>query len=94
MHLRMDKAGQANVAALAPSAYASRFYYDTILHDPEILKWLASRVGIERIALGSDYSFPPSDMDPIGTIKNAGFTEAERHTIEETNPRILFPALP
>lgn len=93
MHKRMDRAAQGYVAQQAPSAYVKRFWYDTILHDPSILKWLASRVSVERIALGSDYSFPPADLDPVGTVKAAGFSPAEMQTIFEANPRVLFPRL-
>jgi aminocarboxymuconate-semialdehyde decarboxylase len=93
MHKRMDKAAQAHVAQQPPSAYLKRFWYDTILHDPSILKWLASRVSVERIALGSDYSFPPADLDPVGTVKAAGFSDAEQRTIFEDNPKALFPRL-
>ena len=94
MHVRMDRAAQKDTAAQTPSAYAKRFYYDTILHDPTILAWLATRVSVDRIVLGSDYSFPPADMDPIGSVEKAGFSAADRETIAETNPRVLFPALP
>lgn len=93
MHVRMDRKAQADIAAQPPSTYRTRFYYDTILHDPAILTWLATRVSVDRIVLGSDYSFPPADMDPIGTVKKAGFTKAEQQTIAETNPRVLFPKL-
>jgi aminocarboxymuconate-semialdehyde decarboxylase len=94
MHERMDRAQQGDVARHAPSSYVARFWYDTILHDPEILRWLADRVSVQRLAVGSDYSFPPADMDPLETIRRAGFSAEERHAIEELNPRALFPALP
>jgi aminocarboxymuconate-semialdehyde decarboxylase len=94
MHGRMDKAGQSNVAEHPPSSYLQRFWYDTILHDPAILRWLATRVSVERIALGSDDSFPPADRDPVGTVRAAGFTPAEFDAITERNPRALFPRLP
>jgi aminocarboxymuconate-semialdehyde decarboxylase len=94
MHERMDRKQQGDVAENAPSSYLRRFYYDTILHDPAILKWLASRVSVDRIVLGSDYSFPPADLDPVGTTRKAGFSDAEFKTIAEDNPRVLFPLLP
>ena len=93
MHERMDRAAQHEVAHEKPSAYLKRFYYDTILHDPSILRWLAERVSVERIALGSDYSFPPADTDPVATVKAAGFSEPEFRAIVEDNPRRLFPRL-
>jgi len=93
MHARMDRQQQGNVAQHSPSAYLRRFYYDTILHDPAILRWLASRVSADRIVLGSDYSFPPADLDPVGTVRAAGFSEAEFRMIAEDNPLALFPRL-
>lgn len=93
MHERMDRKQQGDVAQHAPSSYMRRFYYDTILHDPSILKWLAARVSVDRIALGTDYSFPPADTDPIGTVKRAGFSEAEARAILYDNARALFPPL-
>jgi aminocarboxymuconate-semialdehyde decarboxylase len=93
MHTRMDRAAQKDIAKETPSAYLKRFYYDTILHDPSILRWLAERVSIGRIALGSDYSFPPADMDPVATVRAAGFSAAEIQAIAEDNPRRLFPRL-
>jgi aminocarboxymuconate-semialdehyde decarboxylase len=93
MHQRMDRAAQGDVAAAAPSAYVRRFHYDTILHEPRILQFLAASVGVDRIVLGSDYSFPPADLDPVGTVHRAGFTEAERRRILEDNARELMPRL-
>jgi aminocarboxymuconate-semialdehyde decarboxylase len=70
-----------------------RFYYDTILHDPSILRWLAERVSVGRIVLGSDYSFPPADLDPLATIRGAGFSDVDIRAIAEDTPRALFPML-
>lgn len=93
MHERMDRAGQGYIAEQPPSAYLKRFYYDTILHDPAILRWLAERVSVARIALGSDYSFPPADLDPVSSVRAAGFSPSEIKAIIEDNPRALFPLL-
>ncbi|HJU15916.1 MAG TPA: amidohydrolase family protein [Stellaceae bacterium] len=93
MHQRMDRAAQGNVAAAAPSAYVRRFHYDTILHDPRILRFLAATAGIDRIVLGSDYSFPPADLDPVGTVLRAGFTDAERRRILDDNALDTIPRL-
>jgi aminocarboxymuconate-semialdehyde decarboxylase len=94
MHERMDRTGQGDIAKLAPSAYLERFFYDTVVHDPEIVHWLASRVSVARMVLGSDYSFPPADRDPVSTVRRAGFTAAEERAILDENALSLFPALP
>ena len=67
MHARMDRAGQGDVALMSPSAYADRIGYDTILHAPKALRFLADTVGIDQLALGTDESFPPADRDPMAT---------------------------
>jgi aminocarboxymuconate-semialdehyde decarboxylase len=94
MHERMDRAAQGDVALQPPSAYLGRFFYDTILHDPVILRWLADRVSMGRLVLGTDYSFPPAELDPLGNVRRAGFSAAEIDAVAEQNPRILFPRLP
>jgi aminocarboxymuconate-semialdehyde decarboxylase len=89
----MDRAGQGDVAAKRPSAYVGRFHYDTILHSPMHLRWLAEAAGVERMLLGSDYSFPPADLDPVGTVRRAGFSEVETAKILDYNARALMPGL-
>jgi aminocarboxymuconate-semialdehyde decarboxylase len=89
MHDRADKA-QGIVAAHKPSAYLRRMWYDTILHDPQALRYLAERVKTDRIVLGSDDSFPPADRDPLASLRAAGFGIADVKRITEENPRELF----
>jgi aminocarboxymuconate-semialdehyde decarboxylase len=93
MHQRMDRAAQGDVATAPPSAYVGRFHYDTILHDPRILRFLAAMAGVDRIVLGSDYSFPPADLDLVGTVCRAGFTDAEMRQILDDNAQRLMPRL-
>ena len=93
LHATMDRAAQGDVAQAAPSTYARRFHYDTILHSPMHLRWLAEAVGVERMVLGSDYSFPPADLDPVGTVRRAGFSDVETAKILDYNARELMPRL-
>ncbi|HEY7244673.1 MAG TPA: amidohydrolase family protein [Xanthobacteraceae bacterium] len=93
LHARMDRAAQGDVAAAPPSTYARRFHYDTILHSPMHLRWLAEAVSVERMLLGSDYSFPPSDLDPVETVRRAGFSDVETARILDYNARALMPRL-
>jgi aminocarboxymuconate-semialdehyde decarboxylase len=50
-------------------------------------------VSVQRLVLGSDYSFPPADLDPIGTVRAAGFEDDEVTAILRDNAIALFPAL-
>ena len=90
MHERMDRPHQRNVAAAAPSAYLRRMHYDTILHDADALRYLASRVNTDRLLLGSDDPFPPMDKDPLASLRRAGFNAADVSLITEENPRRLL----
>ncbi len=89
MHGRADK-GQGIVARARPSAYLRRMWYDSLLHDPQALRYLASRVDTDRIVLGSDDSFPPADHDPLASLRAAGFAQSDVHRIAEENPKQLF----
>jgi aminocarboxymuconate-semialdehyde decarboxylase len=93
MHARMDRVAQGDVASATPSAYVQRFHYDTILHNPMQLRWLAEAAGVDRIVLGSDYSFPPADLDPIGTVRKTGFADADVAKILDHNALKLMPRL-
>jgi aminocarboxymuconate-semialdehyde decarboxylase len=90
MFERSDRAATGIAASAPPSAYLARLHYDTILHDPAALRYLAGRVGIERLVIGSDDSFPPADHDPLASLAAAGFSPAQIRTIAETTPRRLF----
>jgi aminocarboxymuconate-semialdehyde decarboxylase len=93
MHRRMDKASQANVAAETPSAYAPRMIYDSIVHGPKQLRFLIDLVGLDNIVLGTDYSFPPADMEPLALLRAAGLSAAQTAAIADDNPRRVFSRL-
>jgi aminocarboxymuconate-semialdehyde decarboxylase len=93
MHARMDRAGQGNVALKLPSDYMNHLACDTIVHSPQVLRFLADQVGMTRLVLGSDYSFPPADLDPLATVHAAGFSTADTEVITDINPRRLFQRL-
>jgi aminocarboxymuconate-semialdehyde decarboxylase len=54
-----------------PSSYLRRFYYDTVVHGAEALRFLVDRVGADRVVLGSDFPFPMGDPHPVRTVRAA-----------------------
>ena len=50
-----------------PRDHLSRLYFDSIVHDPEALRYLIATVGVDRIAMGSDYPFPLGEI-PAGRL--------------------------
>ena len=93
MHKRMDKAQQGNVAAKTPSAYARAMAYDSIVHAPKALRFLIDIAGIDNVLLGTDYSFPPADMEPLALLRAAQLSPAEFAAIADDNPRRVFARL-
>jgi aminocarboxymuconate-semialdehyde decarboxylase len=68
------------------SAYLRRFYYDTITHHPQILRFLAELVGSDRIVLGSDYDQDMSCERPVEFVSSVpGLSERDRQLILHEN---------
>lgn len=53
-----------------PREYLSKFYLDSLVHDPRVLMYLIELVGVEKIALGSDYPFPLGELEPGKLIES------------------------
>ena len=53
-----------------PGAYLDRLVVDSLVHDPEALRFLVRLLGPERIALGSDYPFPLGEDEPGRLIES------------------------
>jgi aminocarboxymuconate-semialdehyde decarboxylase len=93
MHRRMDRAAQGDVAAKLPSAYATQMAYDSIVHAPKALRFLIDVAGLDNVVLGTDYSFPPADMEPLAHLRSAALSAAEIDAIADANPRRVFARL-
>ena len=67
-----------------------RFYFDTVLFEPQALRFLCDVAGADRVVLGSDYPFPIGDPEPARVVDDTPLTEAERRAIlGETAARIF-----
>ncbi len=84
---RMDRAWQVRPEARVnikqpPSTYLRRFYYDTITHSEEALRFLIRSVGADRVVLGTDW---PADMAidwPVSWVLGIeGLTQEEKEAI-------------
>ena len=73
-----------------PSDLLRRFFYDTIVHSPEAVRYLTERVGHDRVVLGSDQPFPMGDPDPVGTVTAAGLSEEVQAAILRGNAARLI----
>jgi len=53
-----------------PRDYIGKFYLDSLVHEPSVLKYMIDLFGADCIALGSDYPFPLGEEIPGEMIKN------------------------
>lgn len=60
-----DVRPEPKTASRPPSQYLSRFHYDVVVYDPELLRMVKERVGEDRMVLGTDYPF---DMEPKNAV--------------------------
>lgn len=64
-----------------PEEALRHLYYDTIVHDPRALRFMADIVGADRIMMGSDRPFPIGDFTPTDTVAKAAFSAEEQASI-------------
>ena len=57
---------------VSPRETLPRFWFDSLVHDPEALRFLLRLVGADRIALGTDYPFPLGEREPGAMIESMG----------------------
>ena len=53
-----------------PREYLNKFYVDSLVHSTESLQFLVNSMGINQIALGTDYPFPLGESNPGNTISS------------------------
>ncbi|CAN5356999.1 amidohydrolase family protein [soil metagenome] len=80
--------------AMPPSSYLDRFWFDTLTHDTESLRFLLQRVGADRLMLGSDYPFDMADMDPVRSVRAAFDDAAVIEKVLETTPTAFLQRRP
>lgn len=69
----------------------SQLYVDTVVGDPEVLRFVLDRLGPERLLLGTDDPFEGGDPDPLATLDVVpGLTSDERRAVSGANVRRLF----
>jgi aminocarboxymuconate-semialdehyde decarboxylase len=74
----------------SPEESLRRFHYDTLTHDPELLRALVEFSGPERVLLGSDYPFDMGDERAADSVRAAGLgADAEEAILAGNAARLL-----
>jgi aminocarboxymuconate-semialdehyde decarboxylase len=61
-----------------PREYVRRIYYDSLVHDAPMLRYLIDLAGADRIALGTDYPFPLGEEFAGALIESMDLAEPEK----------------
>lgn len=91
---RSDHAWRARTdtrgCAHEPSSYLKRLYFDSLVHDPYVLRELIRAAGADRVLLGSDFPFDMGTEDPLGPLRSARLTEHDFHAVRGGNAAALL----
>ncbi|MFH8485051.1 amidohydrolase family protein [Streptomyces longisporoflavus] len=92
---RADHAWQARSDAGAtcahrPSSYLTRLYFDSLVHDPHVLRELVRAAGADRVLLGSDFPFDMGSADPVGALRAAHLDDADFEAIRGATASALL----
>ncbi|MGI5193058.1 amidohydrolase family protein [Streptomyces sp. CA-288835] len=80
----------ARDCAHPPSSYLKRLYFDSLVHDPYVLRELIRAAGPNRVLLGSDFPFDMGTEDPLGALRAAGLPDADFHAVRGGNAAALL----
>lgn len=92
---RLAKAHAAHPAGPAdPTESFRRLYFDTVVFDPEALRFLCAMAGTGKVVLGTDYPFPICDWEPLKIVAALSLGAAERDAIAGDTAVRLFNIKP
>ncbi|ORT60726.1 amidohydrolase family protein [Streptomyces sp. CB03238] len=80
----------ARGCAQEPSSYLKRLWFDSLVHDPAVLRELVRVAGPDRVLLGSDFPFDMGTDDPVGALRAAGLPDADFHAVRGANAAALL----
>ncbi|MFH9552616.1 amidohydrolase family protein [Streptomyces sp. NPDC017435] len=80
----------ARVCEREPSSYLKQLYFDSLVHDPQVLRELLRAVGPERVLLGSDFPFDMGTDDPLGALRAADLPDTDFHSVRGANAAALL----
>lgn len=58
-----------------PKEYIGKFWIDSLVHSPEMLKYVVDLFGSSKVALGTDYPFPLGELEPGKLIRSSDFSD-------------------
>ena len=74
-----------------PGQYLKKFFFDTMVFEPDQLRFLVDKYGAEHVLLGTDYPYDMGDEDPLALIGSTpGLTQQQVDLIAGGNAARLL----
>ncbi|GGN36545.1 amidohydrolase family protein [Streptomyces fuscichromogenes] len=80
----------AHGCARRPSSYVRQLYFDSLVHDPGVLRELIRVAGADRVLLGSDFPFDMGTDDPLAALRAAGLSGPDLQAVRGGNAAALL----
>src|SRR5262249_47175636 len=82
---------ELETAPADPWDFLPQLWFDVITHDRQALRFLADRVGLDRVAMGTDLPFDMALPEPPSAVREALGDEALA-TVAEVKPAAFLDA--
>jgi aminocarboxymuconate-semialdehyde decarboxylase len=74
-----------------PEQYIGKFYYDSIIHNPDCFEFAVKTLGVDRIVYGTDYAADMANHQPAREIPGLSrFSKADQEKILSGNAKKLY----
>lgn len=74
----------------SPSTYMKKFWYDTVIYNRDMLEFLAAKVGVDKVMMGTDYPVFMGEDDPVAFVNGAKLTREDKRKILSSNAAKLL----
>ena len=64
-----------------PKSYLGKFWLDSLVHDPQMLEFVAGLIGKDKVALGTDYPFPLGELEPGNLIHSMPWSSEDKEML-------------
>jgi aminocarboxymuconate-semialdehyde decarboxylase len=87
---RLARNHAINPGTADPLESFAQLYFDSVVFDPDALRFLLAKAGHDRVLLGSDYPFPIGDLAPRGIVDLAGLDTTQGEAVLAGNAQRLL----
>ncbi len=82
VHGHLVRAETRRSSTTSPKDLLRRLYFDSLVFDPQALRYLIDLVGADHVCIGTDSPFDMGDEDPAKTVASIPrLTDVERHHV-------------